>query len=106
MQGEFGWAAWAITLAAMLDLVDTPRLETTFRTAPPHQRLKIAVNSVCFRVTPEIVVFPLFASYTFWGIAESLSPVLREGVFEGGYGSEDDDSSGSAESYRAKSTWE
>ena len=66
----------------------------------------LILGAVASVTAPEIVVFPLFASYTFWGIAESLSPVLREGILEGGDGKEDDDSSGSTESYRAKSTWE
>ena len=63
---------------------------------------------------PEYVVFPLFALYTFWGIAESLTPALAGGIL-GGAGEEDrsgslesspDEASEATRSYRARSTWE
>lgn len=44
---------------------------------------------------PEYVIFPLFALYTFWGIAESLTPALAGGILGG---AREEDRSGSLES--------
>lgn len=235
MQGEFAWAAWAVSLAALLDLIDTPRLEPYLKAARPHERVNWVVNAVCFAVVPavfaqvtylnsepwgwalavlyataacigivrskvepdhrskpsvqglppaaaaivlvtiypfftasgvapllgglpnaqetggilisllilmvspipyriaprlslqrgrrkatallilcvgacalapELILFPLLVAYTFWGIAESLSPLVAEGILERKGDVGDDDSSDSPESYRASSSWE
>lgn len=42
-------------------------------------------------------MFPLFVAYTFWGIAESLTPVVAAGIMEGKGDTGDDDASGSSD---------
>lgn len=59
-------------------------------------------------VFPNYVVFPALATYAIWGIAESVTPVLAEGMLdaEGGSANPEEDDEDRIRPYQARSTWE
>jgi phosphatidylserine synthase len=72
-----------------------------------------ALVGVAALALPAYVVFPLAVGYTFWGVGESVSPILTEGVLHGGVeedrlnqGDRGEDSPDYDGRYRARSTWE
>lgn len=69
MQGEFAWAAWAISLAALLEFVDTPRLETYLKAARPHERVNLVVNAACFAAVPAAFAQVAYLQSEPWGWA-------------------------------------
>ncbi len=67
MRGDFGWAAWGLALAALLDLLDPPRLQPTLRELGPGGRMKILVGALCFGVVPAFVAHEVFLNEEPWG---------------------------------------
>jgi len=76
--------------------------------------LKVAsavLGGVAALALPAYVVFPVAVGYTFWGVGESVSPILTEGMLHGGR-EEDRAAEGRGEDppddgrYRPRSTWE
>jgi phosphatidylserine synthase len=60
---------------------------------------------------PAYVIFPAAVAYTFWGVAESVTPMLTQGVLHGGREQErvverGEDAPDYDGRYRARSTWE
>jgi phosphatidylserine synthase len=68
---RFDLAAWYITLAAVLDLVDVPRVERNLRLADPLQRLRIAVSALVFGVVPGFLAFRAYLGTEEWAWALS-----------------------------------
>ena len=85
----------------------------SFRRGSRAASILFAAGAVAAIAIPQYIVFPAFAVYVFWGIAESMTPVLADGILEGNPGDEanivQDDSADRTRvspTYRARSTWE
>ena len=84
----------------------------SFRRGSRAASILLAAGAVAAIAIPQYFVFPAFAVYVFWGIAESMTPVLGEGILEGNAGDDganivQDDSADRprvSSRYRARST--
>jgi hypothetical protein len=75
------------------------------------ERAAAALTAVAAFTLPAYVIFPLAVAYTFWGVGESVTPMLTEGVLHGGREHErvaerGEDAPDYDGRYRARSTWE
>jgi phosphatidylserine synthase len=81
--------------------------------ASPFKTAAVVLGAVAALLLPVYVVFPAATGYIFWGVGESVTPMLAEGVLHGGREKErvaehrrGEDSPNYDDRYRARSTWE
>jgi hypothetical protein len=100
-------------LILMLSPVPYPVVTVGREPRSRRKTIGAALAGVAALIAPAYVVFPIVVGYTFWGVGESVTPILTEGVLHGGVeedrmnrrerGEDPADHDGR---YRPRSTWE
>ena len=100
-------------LILMVSPVPYPVVIPSKRGRSPMKIVGVALAAAAALTFPVYFVFPVAVGYTFWGVGESVTPMLTEGVRHGGVeadrrppGESGEDGPDYNSRYRPRSTWE